>query len=430
MGRDRIYQPMTTNVGDLAIGIMKVSIGAAQDAAVPGSGTVTTLGSLKDATLSMKPTFKEHKTAYPQILDFKIADLLSANYKVGVEEIGAATTIQLLGEALDTLNTGTPHYHSVDAISEFATGGTLRMFTPYAQLKPTLNLNFGEDFASIPFEFEALTKPEYTRKDLVYRSRLAAGTRSLDNQAVTQNVENLGIGMFQVRIGALVYNEPTGIFDNTPVASSGGLVAINAAILAATTAYNAEPPGPAKVALKAAMDAAIALGPMTEVHSIGAIKNADLQTNPTFKEHFSGFPKVKDLIMLESSTITVSTALEQISAEVAASALAAVTSATSLKGAATKPFDALFDGSVNGSLYYAPVEITCNLVTGGVLSFWLPNCQIVPEADYAPGNDWASMPFKLEAQIQFDKTIPAAPVLVNRVFMNYTADPAVTAPWA
>jgi hypothetical protein len=41
-----------------------------------------------------------------------------------------------------------------------------------------------------------------------------------------------------------------------------------------------------------------------------------------------------------------------------------------------------------------------NLATGGLLAFWFPNCQIVPEADYAPGNDWASMPFKLEAQIQ------------------------------
>ena len=45
-------------------------------------------------------------------------------------------------------------------------------------------------------------------------------------------------------------------------------------------------------------------------------------------------------------------------------------------------------------------EIVMNLVTGGVLSFWLPNCQIIPEADFTPGNDWANMPFKLEAQIQ------------------------------
>lgn len=367
MARDRIYQPMTKAVGDLAIGVMKVSVGAVQDLKTPAALSMTTLGSLKDATLSMKPTFKEHKTAYPQIMDFKIAELLAANYKAGVEEIGAAQTIALLGEAIDTLNTGTPHYHSVEAISEFANGGVLKMFTPYAQLKPTLDLNFGDDFTSIPFEFEALTNPNYTNKDLVYRSRVSAAQRSLLNQAVTQDVENLGIGMFQIRIGKATFNQPTGVTSITPVTDAAGLTV------------------------------------MDHTHSVGAIKNAQFQTNPTFKEHFSGFPKVKDLIMLESSTITVNTALEEISAEAGADLI---------KGAATTPWDMLFDASVNGSLYYVPVEITANLVTGGVLSLWMPNCQIIPEADYAPGNDWASMPFKLEAQIQTG---------VNRVYMTYTA---------
>ena len=182
--------------------------------------------------------------------------------------------------------------------------------------------------------------------------------------------------MFQVRIGTPTYGTPTGISSATPVTDSTG-----------TTV-------------------------MSEANSVGAIKSADLQTNPTFKEHFSGYPKVKDLIMLESSTITVSTALEEISAAMGAPLA---------KGLATTPWDILFDASVNGSLYFVPVEITCNLVTGGVLSFWMPNCQVIPEADYAPGNDWASMPFKLESQIQTG---------VRRIYMNYTADPAVTAPWA
>lgn len=376
MARDQQYQPMTKQTGDLAIGVMRVGVGVPQDLKAPAGGTISTLGSLKSSTLSMKPTFKEHKSAYPQILDFKIADLLAANYKAEVEELGLATTIDLLTKALDTLETGTPHYYSVQAISEFAKGGTLSLFSPYAQLKPTLNMNFGEDFSAIPFEFEALTNPAYTNKELVYRTRAAAGARSLANQAVTQDVENLGIGMFQVRIGTPTPNAPTGITSLTPVTDVAG-----------TTV-------------------------MSSVHSVGAIKSASFETNPTFKEHFSGFPKVKDLIMLESSTITVSTALEEISAALGAPVA---------KGAATTPWDMLFDASVNGTLYYVPVEITANLVTGGVLSFWMPNCQIVPEADYAPGNDWASMPFKLEAQIQTG---------VRRVYMDYTADTAVRAPWA
>lgn len=375
-GRDQQYQPMTKNTGDLAIGVMKMLVGAPQDLKAPAALSMTTMGSLKSATLSMKPTFKEHKTAYPQIMDFKIAELLAANYKAEVEELGLAQTISLIAAAIETLETGTPYYRSVQAISEFATGGTLSLFTPYAQLKPTLSMNFGDDFSSIPFEFEALTNPAYTNKELVYRTRATAAARSLSNQAVTVDVDNLGIGMFQVRIGTPTYGTPTGISSVTPVTDSTG-----------TT-------------------------PMSATNSVGAIKSADLQTNPTFKEHFSGYPKVKDLVMLESSTITVSTALEEISA---------AQGAPIVKGAATTPWDMLFDASVNGSLYFVPVEITCNLVTGGVLSFWMPNCQIVPEADYAPGNDWASMPFKLESQIQTG---------VRRIYMNYTADPVITAPWA
>lgn len=394
MARDQKYQPMTRNTSDLAIGVMRVGVGAPQDLKAPGVGTISTLGALKTATLSMKPTFKEHKSAYPQILDFKIADLLAANFKAEAEEIGLAKNLELMHKCIDTLNTGNPHYYSVQALSEFATGGTLSLFTPYAQLKPTLNLNFADDFVAVPFEFEALTNPAYLNKELVYRTRAAAATRSLANQSVTQDVENLGIGMFQIRMGTPVYDSPTGVMSTSPARDA----ALAAAVVAAEVALAADP---ANVPLQAALDAAKAAAALDETDSVGAIKSAALNTNPTFKEHFSGFPKVKDLVMLESSTITVATALEEISAAMGAPLV---------KGAAVQPWDVLFDASVNGSIYYAPVEIVANLVTGGVLSFWLPNCQIVPAADYAPGNDWASMPFSLESQVQNG---------IDRIYMQY-----------
>jgi hypothetical protein len=462
MSRDRIYQPTTQTVNDLAIGVMKISTGTATDtnAAASVTGGVSTLGSLKSSTLSMKPTFKEHKTAYPQILDFKIAELLAANYKAEVEEIGAAKTLALIDQAIDTLETGTPHYMAVEAVSEFANGGTLALFSPYAQLKPTLNMNFGDDFSSIPFEFEALTNPNYTNKELVYRARTAAASRSLSNQAVTQDTDNLGIGMFQVRIGkpsrraagvAYLYPKAGLRKQTTPLVASEGAITgaytglIDGAFVLTCTDSTAGalafsvvlPDGTAGAPIAVVdstpvvvgMGASIAFpalhvagGPtyftvgdvyvsgaltgsaiasnvtgvlsqysfLTSDDNVGAIKSADFTTNPTFKEHFSGFPKVKDLIMLESSTVTVSTALEEISANTGAL----------IKDFAVTPWDMLFDASVNGSLYYVPCEIVMNLATGGVLSFWFPNCQIAPEADYAPGNDWASMPFKLEAQIQ------------------------------
>ncbi len=94
--------------------------------------------------------------------------------------------------------------------------------------------------------------------------------------------------------------------------------------------------------------------------------------------------------MLESSTVSIKTAIEEINAN--------TTNLTA--GEAVGLFDMLFDASVNGTLYNVPVELVANLVTGETISFWFPNCQITPEGELAPTNEWANMPFGLEAQVQ------------------------------
>lgn len=461
--RNRVFQPTTKALGDLAIGIMKSSVGAAVDGnKAADAPDLASLGALKDSTLAMKPTFKDHTAGYPQSLDFKICELLAANWKVGVEEIGSAIALQLIDDCLDTLETGTNHFRCIEGLSEFANGGTLSLFSPNCQLKPTLNMNFGDDFSVLPFEFESLVNPAFTNQELIYRTRAAAGARSIANQPMTNDVNNLGIGMFQVRVGKPSKRAAGAayIYPSVGLRQHGGAPAANTPIGAATGAYIGakdgafvltctdntadsvnftvtDPMGDALAPVEFINDAptlvgsgvsvafpaaAITGGPthfavgdvftigvvagaqmdndcsniispysfLTSADSIGSIKSATLATNPTFKDHFSGYPKVRDMLMLEKSTVEISTALEEISAGMAAL----------VQGRATTPWDMLFDASVNGTLYYVPVELVMNLATGGVMSFWFPNCLVTPEADYAPGNDWASMPFKLEALIQ------------------------------
>ena len=463
--RNRVYQPTTKNVGDLVIGLLKMGIATTENVNDPAnlsggySTAMKTLGALGNASLSMKPTFKEHKSGYPQILDFKIAEMLSATYKADCQELTNANVLGLLDNALDTLETGTPHYVAMEALGEYANGGTLSFFSNYAQIKPTLNMNFGDDFSAIPFEFEALANPSYSYQDLIYRKRVTAASRALANQPITTDVDNLGIGMFQVRIGkparrnsgtasvtgCQLRKRGTGTIATLPVGTVSGTYTgtMDGAFVLTCTEDNTDttglnfscvlPDGSTNAVVFTATNTPVLLGLgvslafdtigsanfnvndvyvigawsasaqdnnitgiispysfLTSADRVGAISSASLATNPTFKEHFSGYPKVRDMLMLESSTVDVSTALEEISA--------ATTALT--KGYASTPWDMLFDASVNGSLYYVPVEIVMNLATGGVLSFWLPNCQIIPEADFTPGNDWANMPFKLEAQIQ------------------------------
>lgn len=455
--RNRAFQPTTKATSDLVIGLMQLNIGAATDVSTAAAhGSLSSLGALKSSSLSMAPSFKEHKTGYPQILDFKIAELLQANFKAEVEEVMDATVLNVIDEAIDCLETGTPKYYSVEALAEFASGGTLSLFSPYAQLKPTLNFDFTDDFSAAPFEFEALSNPGYTNQDLIYRKRTNAASRSTDNQPMTKDVSNLAIGMFQVRVGKpsrrasgvslikaaqkrkngalwddLVNTNPVPTATGTYTGSRDGAFVVTVTDTAGPICSVMEPDGTvtnsvdlstptllgdgvtlgfsAVAATNFAVGDVYVVGVytanaisndvtgigspysfLTKSDSVGAIKSASLSTNPTFKEHMSGFPQVRDLLMLESSTVTISTAIEEMSAA----------TTDLVKGYAVSLFDMLFDASVNGTLYNVPVEIVANLVTGNTISFWFPNCQVTPESEFAPGLDWANLPFSLEAQVQ------------------------------
>ena len=460
--RNRAFQPTTKDTSDLVIGLMKTSVAATQDisTATAVTGGIKSLGALSSSSLSMTPSFKEHQAGYPQVLDFKMAELLQAKFAVSVEELMDDIVLGIIDTAINSLETGAPAYYCVEALAEFATGGTMSMFSPYAQLLPSLSFSFGDDFASAPFEFEALSNASYTNKELIYRTRTAAGARDTDNQPMTKNVANLAIGKFQVRVGkpsrrvsgaaiikdaqkrknGATWDDAT---NTNPTAASAGTYSgtLDGAYIVEVTNESGpicsvtEPDGTvtASVDFSGAVGSPVTLGDgvtlsfssvsatgfvigdvwvvgaytgnavssaltgiaspysfLTKSDSVGSISSASLETSPTYKNHESGYPLVKDLVMLESSTVTVSSAIEELDAG----------SSPIVTGEAVSLFDILLDASINGTLYNVPVELVAELVTGGTVSFWLPNCQVTPQGELAPGNDWANMPFALDAQVQ------------------------------
>jgi hypothetical protein len=460
--RNRAFQPTTNTTDDLVIGLMKMSVGASADyasAVAYNAGEdpdLASVGALKNSSVSMTPTFKEHQSGYPKILDFKIAELLEAMYTVEVEEINDSVVLGIIDDAIDSLETGTPKYYAIESLAEFATGGTLSLFSPFAQLKASLNFNFGDDFSSAPFEFEALANPAFTNQNLLYRTRVDAAARNTANQPLSKNVANLGIGMFQVRVGkpsrrlagvasttapqkrvaggATSTADPVGTVTGTYTGAVDGAFVLTCTNATGPVFSMVSPDGTATPTVTFVTDATpvvltdgislefdvvadtgFAVGDvyvvgaysadaqdniitgiaseysfLTSADSVGAIQSASLETNPTYKDHYSGYPKIKDLQILESSTVTIKSALEEINAS----------TGVFTTGYATNLWDILFDASVSGSLYNVPVEIVAELVTGGTLSFWMPNCQITPEGDFTPGDEWASMPFALESQVQ------------------------------
>lgn len=317
MARDRTAQPMTKDNRNLLIGLMKCFVGGEN------------LGALKSAGLTMQPTFKEHKAGYPQTTDLKMADVLSGTYKFETEEITSDLMISILEEILVSADVGTPIFKQIRAIGEFALGGYIQFDSVYAQLKPNLTLNIDNDFGMLPLEFEALLDPSADPpNNLVDISKVAGDARSLENQPLTTDVNNLVIGRPQLRIGTII----------------GGPTNVDTA----------------------------------GVNSVGAMKSASLSINTTLKEHFSGFPQVRDLLMVESTVIEISAELEEVDPD-------------------SDLIAKLFDSANTGALWYAPVELVFQTANGRLFTFKLPNMQLEPSINFNPGNDWASFGVKLTA---------------------------------
>ena len=112
--RNRAFQPTTKTTDDLVIGLMQVNTGVTADyasAVAYDAGEdpdLVSVGALSNSSVSMTPTFKEHQAGYPQILGFKIAELLQAMYTVEVEEINDSIGLGIIDDAIDSLETGTP----------------------------------------------------------------------------------------------------------------------------------------------------------------------------------------------------------------------------------------------------------------------------------------------------------------------------------
>lgn len=118
-------------------------------------------------------------------------------------------------------------------------------------------------------------------------------------------------------------------------------------------------------------------------HSIGALQSAQLSADITTKEHSSGYPAVIDLVITESSNINVEVNMEEFG------------------NTTNKPIlDALFEAINSGQVYACSVECIGQFANGDVKSFWLPNCNLVPNLNINPGNDWAGTPIKFKAVAQ------------------------------
>lgn len=117
--------------------------------------------------------------------------------------------------------------------------------------------------------------------------------------------------------------------------------------------------------------------------SLGALQAAQITGDITVKDHTSGYPAQKDLVIVEASNITVEVTMEEFGNTI------------------NQPLiDAMLDAINTGQVYAFPVEGVAQYADGSLKSFWIPNTNLVPNLQVNPGNDWAGIPFKFEAVAQ------------------------------
>lgn len=443
---------------------------SADSSSIPASAHLFSshsLGALQEAGLEAVPTFKTHTSGYPKTEDARVIEATSAIFNLTMEELTGTTGLAILDDILDTLNTGTLHYYAVAATSQFAEGDRVDLYAPVTVLKPDLALNLGNDWAGLPISFEAVYKDTFTNNLLLYWDRTAGASRSTDYMPITIDTDDLAIGKMQFRLGKFT-NRAAGTAVTMParkVVNAGGTATVTSSgtytgtvdgafVIEVTSSgtpdvFSWTAPdgtlttgvsvlGPGSPQLLAdgvsivfssttasadgdiwvvGVETASALsGGATTIrceypylpytYSIGAVASSEISTEITYKDHFSGYPEKKTLSILEEVKITPTAAVEEIDLD----------QRPTTSGQATKLADAIFDSATTGNLYYAPLEIIITMLNGYSLSFWFPNVQIVPNANFAPGDDWANLSVQFSAQLP---EFTGATKKIFRLFQNW-----------
>jgi hypothetical protein len=130
--------------------------------------------------------------------------------------------------------------------------------------------------------------------------------------------------------------------------------------------------------------------------SLGSLQSAQITGDITTKEHTSGYPAVKDLVITEATNLSVEVNIEEFGNTVTAPL-----------------FAAMLDAINTGTVYAYPVECIAQFANGDIKSFWFPNTNLVPNLNINPGTDWAGTPLKFDAVAQTGDTAAMKLIYMN-----------------
>lgn len=462
MPRSSSNQPVSRETDKRVIGLMQVRTSASSsvemtvDSETSNLTVSDTLGAVADSpAVIVESTMKEHESGYPMELDGELLEQAIIRLECQAQELDSTKIKGFIDDILTGINSGTINYYSVEGVAEYVQTAAVSLWMPSCILHPTLNINPGNDWNGLPLTFEAIKRTgAYTNNNRLYLDDASlTGAKTRDRQPATQSLNDLAIGIAQVRVGALTpRNSGTAEIGSAVYQSSGGLddmtssgtytgaldgnyeitidaedtpdtfsvtgpdgsgvssgVAITGSpqviengvsvTFAATTGHALNdvytvPVKTGDATTGSQTGIASAYSTLTTSDSIGAVIDTNIQGNATLKFMESGYPINRDLILVEKVEVFVSCVAQEISSTYT-----------------TPLFDAMIATVNGGDIYYAPVEIVLEMFDGTLMSFWYPNCSIRPDVNFSPGTDWAGMPLNFRAQKQTGLS-----VIPNRIY--------------
>lgn len=196
MSFDSAFQPILTNVGNLALSCVRVDVDAAS------------VGWFSEANFAVEGEVRGIKTGYPLRVTEMALQSMGARASVNFQELGGPFK-SILSGIISSLNTGIVPTHDLllEVFRPRAENITINM--QGAAVLQQFDLNFGDDFNAVNLEFEQLVGQGQTLDGLVTFSTLGEITNASTTPLLSK--DNVSIGKPLVKVDGVSLGAVQGV---------------------------------------------------------------------------------------------------------------------------------------------------------------------------------------------------------------------------
>lgn len=204
---DQPFQPLTLDTSNLAAGLHQFRVRQIDDtfnpdAVVSPLTSADSVGAIQAGVTAVANTTAEHTSGFPSILDLTITEEHAVSVTVTVEELLKPSVFAFLKEAVERASGKAARKYALEQVLEKVEGGGVSYYLPYYQISPNLTLSSAVSWIGAEVKWTHLHNRTFTNSTSIYPSNFAGVAKSLDNQPITSDTDNLSIGFANTLVGA------------------------------------------------------------------------------------------------------------------------------------------------------------------------------------------------------------------------------------